>query len=127
MGRGSIRKRGRDSWQLRVYMGIDPPHPSTAMAPYHGARDATLRWAPAHRFRCRRGAGKRALEASWRYQRATSAQQVLDRSGQVDEPLGGESGHEPMKPCRHLRLIPFHLLERVARQSVHSALPFGHE
>jgi len=24
MGRGSIRKRGRDSWQLRVYAGMDP-------------------------------------------------------------------------------------------------------
>lgn len=24
MGRGSIRQRGRDSWQLRVYLGIDP-------------------------------------------------------------------------------------------------------
>jgi hypothetical protein len=24
MGRGSIRKRGRDSWQLRVFAGVDP-------------------------------------------------------------------------------------------------------
>ncbi len=40
MGRGSIRQRGRDSWQLRVYLGADPKtgRQRWATRTFHGSR-----------------------------------------------------------------------------------------